>query len=88
MLTPKINGEVVSIGNEKETSIRDLINLTIKISNSSSKIVVGKPTYDIRDDPQRRRPDAAKAKRLLGWEAKITLEEGLKRTIEWAKNNG
>jgi UDP-glucuronate decarboxylase len=37
------------------------------------------------DDPTRRRPDINKAKRLLNWEPKISLEEGLKRTIEYFK---
>lgn len=37
------------------------------------------------DDPKQRRPDISKAKRLLGWEPKVPLEEGLKRTIEYFK---
>jgi dTDP-glucose 4,6-dehydratase len=37
------------------------------------------------DDPKQRRPDISKAKRLLGWEPKVPLEEGLKRTIEYCK---
>jgi dTDP-glucose 4,6-dehydratase len=37
------------------------------------------------DDPKQRRPDISKARRLLGWEPKVPLEEGLKRTIEYFK---
>lgn len=37
------------------------------------------------DDPQKRRPDIAKARRLLGWEPKVALEEGLRHTVEYFK---
>ena len=36
-----------------------------------------------QDDPKQRCPDISKAKRLLGWEPKITLEDGLQRTLEY-----
>jgi len=48
-----------------------------------------KPTPEIvfeslpQDDPKRRRPDIAKAKRILGWEPKVELEEGLKKTLQY-----
>jgi UDP-glucuronate decarboxylase len=35
------------------------------------------------DDPRRRRPDISKARRLLGWEPKVPLEEGLPQAIRW-----
>ncbi|MFL5659823.1 MAG: SDR family NAD-dependent epimerase/dehydratase, partial [Ktedonobacteraceae bacterium] len=35
------------------------------------------------DDPERRRPDISKAQKMLGWEPKISIEAGLRRTIEW-----
>jgi nucleoside-diphosphate-sugar epimerase len=38
------------------------------------------------DDPKKRKPDITKAKNLLHWEPKISLEEGLQRTIEYFKN--
>jgi nucleoside-diphosphate-sugar epimerase len=37
------------------------------------------------DDPKQRRPDISKAKRLLGWEPKVNLDEGLKSTIDFFK---
>jgi dTDP-glucose 4,6-dehydratase len=39
------------------------------------------------DDPQNRRPDLTRATELLGWEPKVSLEEGLRRTAEWCRAN-
>ena len=86
LLTPNIDGEVVNIGNGTETDIKELIGLTVRLANSSSETVESEPDYNIEDDPRRRRPDTTKARQLLGWEPKISLEEGLRRTIEWVKN--
>jgi nucleoside-diphosphate-sugar epimerase len=41
-----------------------------------------------QDDPRQRRPDITKAKRVLGWEPKVDLEEGLRRTFEWFRAQG
>jgi nucleoside-diphosphate-sugar epimerase len=54
--------------------------MIIKLTGSSSKIVFTEPRPD---DPKRRCPDIGKAKRLLDWEPRVPLEEGLKYTIEW-----
>jgi nucleoside-diphosphate-sugar epimerase len=40
-----------------------------------------------QDDPMQRKPDISKAKAILGWEPKVGLEEGLKRTIEYFKDD-
>jgi nucleoside-diphosphate-sugar epimerase len=39
------------------------------------------------DDPERRRPDISKAQQVLGWQPGVSLEAGLRRTIEWFSNN-
>ncbi len=73
----------VNIGNPDEFTIRQLAELVIEISGSSSKLVQ-RPLPS--DDPTRRRPDISLAKAQLGWEPKIPLAEGLKHTIDWFKS--
>ncbi|MBC7091571.1 MAG: SDR family oxidoreductase [Nitrososphaeria archaeon] len=75
-----VRGEVLNVGNPKETSILELAEKIIKLTGSSSKIVFTEPRPD---DPRRRCPDIRRAKELIGWEPKVQLEEGLKYTIEW-----
>ena len=70
----------VNIGNPHEMSIEDMAKLIIKMTGSSSKLVLRPlPT----DDPKVRRPDITRARTLLGWEPKVPLEEGLTSTIAY-----
>ena len=73
----------INIGNPGEFTINELAQKVIKLTNSKSKIVYTPPASS---DPKQRRPDITLVKKKLGWEPKIELEEGLKRTIEWFKN--
>ncbi|MEM4662996.1 MAG: UDP-glucuronic acid decarboxylase family protein [Candidatus Diapherotrites archaeon] len=70
----------VNLGNPKETTIIELANKIIRLTNSSSKIVHKEMP---KDDPERRRPNIELAKKLIGWEPKVSLEDGLKQTIAW-----
>jgi UDP-glucuronate decarboxylase len=70
----------VNIGNPNEFTIKQLAELTIKLTNSSSKLVF-KPLPE--DDPMQRQPDITRARTLLDWEPTIQLEQGLARTIEY-----
>jgi len=79
LMYTKVSGPV-NLGNPKELKISDFASLIIKLTNSRSKIV-HKPLP--QDDPKQRCPDITKAKKELGWEPKVGLEEGLKKTIEW-----
>lgn len=72
----------VNIGNPGEFSILELAELVISLTNSKSKLTF-KPLP--QDDPKQRRPDISLAKRELGWEPKIPLKDGLKKTIEYFK---
>src|SRR5437588_1954507 len=71
--------EPVNIGNPNEFTLLELAKTVIEVTGSRSEIIFeALPT----DDPQVRQPDITLAKEILGWEPKVTLREGLKRTIE------
>ena len=72
--------EPVNLGNDHEYTLVDLARLIIRLSGSRSTLSF-KPLPT--DDPKVRRPDLARARQLLKWEAKLPLEEGLRRTIDW-----
>jgi UDP-glucuronate decarboxylase len=76
---PEITGPV-NIGNPGEFSIRELAALVIELTGTKSKLV-SKPLP--QDDPRQRRPDISLAKKVLGWEPKIHLREGLRKTIDY-----
>ena len=73
-------GIVVNLGNAREITILELAKTVISLCRSRSKIVF-QPLPD--DDPARRCPDISRAKTVLGWEPMVSLEEGLKKTIDW-----
>jgi dTDP-glucose 4,6-dehydratase len=70
----------VNIGNPQEMTVLEFAKKIIELTASKSPIIY-KPLP--QDDPQVRQPDIAKAKRVLGWEPKVTLEQGLALTIEY-----
>jgi len=77
-------GEVFNIGNPKGTiTILGLAEKVIQLAGSSSQIVHVPKTYV---DVELRVPSIDKAKTLLGFEPKVDLNEGIKRTIEWYRN--
>lgn len=80
------NGEAFNIGaDEPEISMADLAEMVAKVSGSRIKIekkISDDPNY-LTDNPQRRCPDLAKARHLLGYAPKVGLEEGLQRMFEF-----
>ena len=84
MFNPDTKAEVVNLGSEDEHSVLEYANLVKKLTNSNSEIVLSESLPV--DDPHKRKPDIAKAKRLLNWYPKIGLEEGLLQTIEYFKS--
>jgi len=74
----------VNLGNPHEISILELAHKVVELTGSSSQVALVTPgDARTKDDPQTRRPDIGKARRVLGWEPRVGLEEGLVRTIEW-----
>ncbi|NMA98071.1 MAG: SDR family oxidoreductase [Phyllobacteriaceae bacterium] len=74
---PTLTGPI-NIGNPNEFTIRELADLVLEMTGSTSGLIE-KPLP--ADDPKQRRPDISHARELLGWEPKIQLREGLERTI-------
>jgi len=79
-LDEKAKGEAVNVGNDREITILQLAKQIKKITQSKSRLTFH-PLPE--DDPKRRCPDTSKIEKLLGWKPKISLEQGLKRTIIW-----
>jgi UDP-glucuronate decarboxylase len=76
---PEITGPI-NIGNPNEFTVRELAQQVIRLTNSTSKIVEAPLP---QDDPKQRQPDISKAKRDLGWEPSVQLEQGLAKTIDY-----
>ena len=74
----------VNLGNPNEFSIQELAEKIIAMTGSSSKIVFKSLP---NDDPKQRQPDITLAKKKLGWEPTIELEDGLSRMIEYFKGS-
>ena len=70
----------VNLGNPEEVTICELAKLIVELSQSKSRLVSRNLPAD---DPRQRRPDIGKAKELLGWQPRVSLRDGLGRTIEY-----
>jgi len=81
MMASKNTGPV-NLGNPEEMTIVELAKKIINLTASKSKIVF-KPLP--QDDPVKRKPDISLAKRELGWEPKVKLDDGLRKTIDYFK---
>ncbi len=73
----------VNIGNPEEFTMLELAEEILNLTGSKSKIIYKSLP---KDDPKQRKPDITLAKKLFGWEPKISLQDGLKRTIEYFKS--
>jgi len=79
------SGEVypVNMGNPDEITLLELAHRILGVTGSKSRIVY-RPLPE--DDPKLRRPDIGKAKRLLGWEPRVSLDEGLQRVLPYFRS--
>jgi UDP-glucuronate decarboxylase len=73
----------INLGNPEEVSIRSLAETVVNLCKSPAGIVFVKLP---EDDPRRRRPDISKARNYLQWAPKVSLEEGLKKTIDYFRD--
>lgn len=75
----------INIGNPIEFTMLELAKKVIALTKSKSKLVYS----DLpRDDPTQRKPDISLARKKLGWEPNVNLDEGLKKTIAWFREKG
>jgi dTDP-glucose 4,6-dehydratase len=74
--------EPVNIGNPDEISILDFAKEVIELINSNSKVIFKELP---EDDPKIRQPDTARAEKILDWKANVPRKEGLKRTLDYFK---
>jgi dTDP-glucose 4,6-dehydratase len=75
--------EPVNLGNPLEMTIRQFAELILRLTGSSSSLV-HRPLPE--DDPRTRQPDIRRAREVLGWEPRVSPEEGLSQTIAWYRN--
>jgi len=80
MNTPDSVTGPMNLGNPLETTIIELAESILKLTGSKSEILF-KPLP--QDDPHKRKPDISQAKKTLGWEPRVSLETGLRKTIEY-----
>jgi dTDP-glucose 4,6-dehydratase len=76
-------GYPVNLGNPDEITLLELANRILGVTGSKSRIVY-RPLPE--DDPKVRRPDIGKARRLLGWEPRVSLDEGLQRVLPYFRS--
>ena len=81
-------GEIFNIATGKQRSVRQVLDLIIRQTNSSSKVVWGAVSNQKRQiEPRIWRANVKKSKEFLGWEPEHSLKDGIKETIEWFKRN-
>lgn len=82
MFKDNTKGQVFNLGNPDERTILEMANLVKDMTGSNLEITFEE--YP-EDDPKRRKPDISRAKNVLGWEPKVPIEEGIKKTVEYFK---
>ncbi len=82
MFSEKTNGDIFNLGNPEERTVENLAKIVGKLIGAVSIEHKDLP----EDDPQRRKPDISKARSILGWEPKVSIEDGLERTIAYYRS--
>lgn len=83
-------GEVFNVGNPTEHTIADAVGIVLAAGDGSvgvQAINTNEKYGAVYEDIDRRVPDVSKIRRLLNWEASTSLEEGVRQTIDWARQN-
>ncbi|MFC0304936.1 SDR family oxidoreductase [Sphingomonas sp. C8-2] len=80
MESEQVQAEPINLGNPNEISVNELLTHILALTGSDADVVHRSLPVD---DPRRRRPDISRAQRLLGWQPRVSLEEGLAATCAW-----
>ena len=80
MLRPQTTGQVFNLGNPDEHTIREYAEL-VRAATGTDIEIRYEPAR--QDDPTRRRPDISRARQVLDWEPRVSLDEGMQRTVDW-----
>ena len=80
MFKPHTTGEVFNLGSTEEHTVQEYAEMIIRLCNSTSSLIFEPSRID---DPERRRPNTTKAEQILGWQRKVSMEEGLRLSIAW-----
>lgn len=84
MESERAAGEVVNLGNPNEHTVLQIAELILEMTGSDSEIAyLPLPV----DDPSKRKPEIARARRFLGWRPKVALHDGIERTIEYVSES-
>lgn len=83
-LVESAEGQPVNLGNPREMTVLDFARTIKSLTGSPAEIVFVTPKDErTKDDPHTRQPDISRARRVLGWEPQVSLEEGLRHTIDY-----
>lgn len=74
------NNGPINLGNPNENTLLELAQMVTKVVGGTGEIVYKELP---EDDPKRRNPDITRARSVLGWEPKVNLEDGIKKTADW-----
>jgi len=90
MFCDDANGEVLNVGSDEEVTILELANRIKKVSGKAGKLKIEFIPYESfsgkrYEDVMRRVPDTSLSEKILNVKAKISLDEGLKKTIDWQR---
>lgn len=83
MFAPNTNRAIVNIGSPEEHSVMEYAEMVKTLTGSKSTITLSEELP--ADDPLKRKPDITRANDLLGWKPQVSLEEGIKKMIEYVK---
>lgn len=82
----KIKGEIFNLGSGKQNSISEVVDIIKKITRSKTEPIYGS-VKAVQTEPKHWVSNISKAERMLAWKPKYTLEQGLKKNIDWFREN-